>query len=90
MADALQALLRGGFEAAYETRGGPFLWPLFGLGVALGVAGLVHGLGRPHGAGHGHDLGPSHGAGEGHDLARSDGPGHGRYLRPRLGDLPDR
>lgn len=59
MADALQALPRGGFAAAYQTRGGLFPWPLFGLGVALAVAGLASALGRSHGPARGPYLRPS-------------------------------
>jgi hypothetical protein len=40
MAGALAALPRG-VEVAFATRGGPFPWPLYGLGLALGVLGLV-------------------------------------------------
>jgi hypothetical protein len=31
------------------VRGGPFPWPIFGLGVVLAIIGLVDGLGRSHG-----------------------------------------
>ncbi len=40
MADAAAALPRG-IDAAYNVRGGAFLWPVFGIGVAVGSAGLV-------------------------------------------------
>jgi hypothetical protein len=40
MADALAALPRG-VEVAFATRGGPFPWPVYGLGLVLGVLGLA-------------------------------------------------
>jgi hypothetical protein len=49
MADALVALLGRGFEAAYDTRGGPFPWPMYTVGVLLGSVGLVRGLTRVSG-----------------------------------------
>jgi hypothetical protein len=49
MADALVALLGRGLEAAYYTRGGPFPWPMYTVGVLLGSVGLVRGLTRVRG-----------------------------------------
>jgi hypothetical protein len=40
MRDALAAL-PGGVEAAYYARGGPFGWPVFLIGTALGAFGLA-------------------------------------------------
>jgi hypothetical protein len=40
MADSLRALVGNGLESAYYARGGPFAWPLFVVGLALGVLGL--------------------------------------------------
>jgi hypothetical protein len=45
MAEAIAALPRG-MEAAFLTRGGPFPWPIYALGVGLGVLGLARGLTR--------------------------------------------
>jgi hypothetical protein len=46
MADAILALPRGGLEAAYDVRGGPFPWPIYAAGLLLCSAGLVRGLTR--------------------------------------------
>ena len=35
------AALPGGIEAAYDARGGPFPWPIFVIGAALGTYGLL-------------------------------------------------
>jgi len=43
MLNALQAL-GDGLLAAFETRGGPFPWPLYLAGVCLAVIGVVRGL----------------------------------------------
>jgi hypothetical protein len=45
MANALLAL-PDGLEAAYAVRGGSFPWPVYGLGLLLGSAGLVRLLTR--------------------------------------------
>jgi hypothetical protein len=46
MANALEVLPRGGIEAAYYARGGPFPWPLYALGLLVGSAGVVRTLCR--------------------------------------------
>jgi hypothetical protein len=46
MSNAL-AVLPKGIEAAYYVRGGPFPWPIFSLGAAIGTFGLVRLLVRP-------------------------------------------
>ena len=46
MANALLALPDGGIEAAYYSRGGPFPWPMYALGMVLGGAGLLRSLTR--------------------------------------------
>ena len=46
MANALEVLPRGGIEAAYYARGGPFPWPLYGLGLLVGSVGVVRALCR--------------------------------------------
>jgi hypothetical protein len=47
MLTALLAL-PGGVEAAYNARGGPFPWPIFVSGAAIGSYGLLRLLTRPH------------------------------------------
>jgi hypothetical protein len=47
MADALARLVVAGPEAAYNVRGGPFAWPIFGLGVLVSVLGVWRWLARP-------------------------------------------
>jgi hypothetical protein len=44
MWDALGKLPAGGIEAAYYAHGGPFPWPIYALGVAIGGAGLARAL----------------------------------------------
>jgi hypothetical protein len=39
MAHGLMALPRG-LEAAFATRGGPFPWPIYAVGLLLAAAGL--------------------------------------------------
>jgi hypothetical protein len=46
MYDALIQLV-GGLEAAFESRAGPFPWPIYVAGVVLAVAGLWRGLMLP-------------------------------------------
>jgi hypothetical protein len=46
MSNAL-AVLPNGIEAAYYVRGGPFPWPVFVVGAAIGTFGLVRVLIRP-------------------------------------------
>jgi hypothetical protein len=45
MANALAAL-PDGLYAAFSVRGGPFLWPMFLIGVAVGAFGLLRALVR--------------------------------------------
>ncbi len=41
------ATLPNGIEAAYYARGGPFPWPIFLVGIAIGTFGLLRVLIRP-------------------------------------------
>jgi hypothetical protein len=46
MATPLLALPDGGIEAAYNSRGGPFPWPIYAVGLAVGALGLLRAVCR--------------------------------------------
>jgi hypothetical protein len=46
MTNALEVLPRGGIEAAYYARGGPFPWPVYAAGLVVGSIGVIRTISR--------------------------------------------